>query len=102
MLSEWMENGTLVSFLRLNPDANRNRLCMDICEGLCYIHTSRMVHGDLKAANVMVSARGIAMIADFGNTQLKEVTLKFSNTTKNGFSVRWTVCGRDSYLNPNA
>lgn len=40
----------------------------------------------------MVSSLGIAMIADFGNAQLKDITLKFSDTTGFGTSLRWTVC----------
>lgn len=39
----------------------------------------------------MVSSRGIAMIADFGNAQVRDVTLKFSATTGFSTSLRWTV-----------
>lgn len=48
------------------------------------------MHAKCKA-NVMVSSRGVAMIADFGNAQLKDFTLKFSNTTGFSTSLRWTV-----------
>lgn len=91
MVSEWMDNGSLISFLRVNPHVNKIQLCMNICDGLCYIHANKMVHGDLKAANVMISRRGVAMIADFGNAQLKDLTLRFSNTGNNSFSVRWAA-----------
>lgn len=91
MVSGWMENGCLMSYLRLNPEANRMKLCMDVCAGLSYIHTNGMVHGDLKAANVMVSPGGDALIADFGNAELRDLTLKFTNTTKGSISVRWTA-----------
>lgn len=39
----------------------------------------------------MISAHGVAMIADFGNTQIKDLTLKFSNTSKFNITVRWTA-----------
>lgn len=91
MISGWMENGDMTSYLKQNPDADRIRLCMDICEGLCHIHANEMVHGDLKGANIMISSNGVAMIADFGNSQLKELTLKFSNTTSRGLSIRWAA-----------
>lgn len=64
---------------------------MDVCAGLAYIHTNGMVHGDLKAANVMVSFDGTAMIADFGNAQLKDLTLKFTHTTNGALSIRWAA-----------
>lgn len=91
MVSEWMRNGSMIAYLRLNPGANRKKLCMEICEGLCYIHRKGMAHGDLKAANVMVSSDGIALIADFGNAQLKDLTLRFTTTRKGGLSIRWAA-----------
>lgn len=62
MVSEWMDNGSLMSFLRLYPNTDRLPLvgdslyplssadtsrvqCMDICAGLCYIHAFGMVRG---------------------------------------------------------
>lgn len=41
----------------------------------------------------MVSSDGTALIADFGNAELRELTLKFTNTTTGGVSIRWTVWG---------
>lgn len=60
MVSGWMENGDLMSYLRLRPKPNRMRLvshrhmirsrtdrewvkCMDVCAGLSYLHTNGMV-----------------------------------------------------------
>lgn len=39
----------------------------------------------------MISSRGVAMIADFGNAQLKDITLKFSTTGRFSTTLRWTV-----------
>ncbi|KAG8757024.1 hypothetical protein FRC11_004834 [Ceratobasidium sp. 423] len=50
-----------------------------------------MVHGDVKAANVMVSPEGIAIIADFGNARLKELTMQFTGTTVRAVSLRWAA-----------
>lgn len=91
MVSPWLEKGNLMVYLKLNPDVDRIQLCMDVCEGLLYIHTREMVHGDLKAANIMVATNGTAMVADFGNAQLNELTMKFTSATKRGFSVRWAA-----------
>ncbi|CAE6445184.1 unnamed protein product [Rhizoctonia solani] len=91
MLSEWMDNGTLSTYLRLHPDTNRINMCVEICQGLLYIHDRGMIHGDLKAANVMVSSTGIALVTDFGSARLKDITLKFSNTTGVPISLRWAA-----------
>nr|CAB3473991.1 unnamed protein product [Digitaria exilis] len=38
----------------------------DVARGLAYLHGLSLVHGDVKAANVVVGADGRAMLADFG------------------------------------
>lgn len=48
----------------------------------------------------MVSSDGTAIIADFGNAQLKEITLNFTDTTKSGLSVRWAVRDQIRSLKP--
>lgn len=53
LVSEWMANGSLMSFLRHKPDEDRIAFCIDICQGLSYIHALEMVHGDLKAVSTL-------------------------------------------------
>ncbi|QRV82259.1 Serine/threonine-protein kinase [Ceratobasidium sp. AG-Ba] len=91
IISPWMENGIITQYLTNNPEVDRCKLCLDICNGLAYLHSKPIVHGDLKGANVLVSADGVAKISDFGNTILKQYTLAFtgSNDLK-GLSMRWT------------
>ncbi|KAF9466746.1 kinase-like domain-containing protein [Collybia nuda] len=48
---------------RLN---DRLRLIHEIASGLKYLHAKYVIHGDLKPANVRVSACGVAQILDFG------------------------------------
>ncbi|CAE6415854.1 unnamed protein product [Rhizoctonia solani] len=91
MVSEWMSNGNLSRYLIHHPEVDRLLLCQDICAGLQYIHSQGMVHGDMKAANVMVSPEGVPMIADFGNARLKELTIEFTGTTHRAVSLRWAA-----------
>lgn len=92
-VSRWMDNGDLRSFLRGHPDVDRIKLCIEVSAGLCYIHTRRMVHGDLKASNILISASGNALISGFGNSGQKDLTLTFTPGTVSGFgiSIRWAA-----------
>ncbi|CAE6404251.1 unnamed protein product [Rhizoctonia solani] len=93
MVSEWMENGNLYNYLQKHPDADRYQLCLDVASGLEYMHTQGMVHGDLKAMNVLVSPDGIARLSDFDFSVMSEAsTLMFteSSNSRSG-SIRWVA-----------
>ena len=46
---------------------NRGAQCMvDVAKGLHYLHTKRVVHFDLKSANILLSRAGTAKLADIG------------------------------------
>jgi len=59
-------------------------LAQQMASALSYIHNSGLVHRDLKAANVLISASGDAKLADFGVTGLltkyKQTATSFSGT----------------------
>ena len=68
MISEWMANGSITEFVWANRGVNRFKLVrfevfcwhcsllstawlmqlQDVAEGLIYIHSKAMIHGDLK------------------------------------------------------
>ncbi|CAE6461572.1 unnamed protein product [Rhizoctonia solani] len=93
MVSEWMDNGNLHEYLRKYPDAGRFKLCVDIALGLEYMHSTNTVHGDLKAANVLVSSDGVARLSDFDFSVMSEMTsLVFSESSNSrSGSLRWTA-----------
>lgn len=88
MVSPWMSNGDLRAYLLKNNISNLDRIdfCEQILGGLVYIHNKNMVHGDLKAMNVMVSHERIAMITDFGNSVLKDLARLIAPTNTFGMS----------------
>ncbi|MGH4026825.1 MAG: serine/threonine-protein kinase [Pseudonocardiaceae bacterium] len=48
------------------PVATARDYLRQLCEGMAFLHEQRMVHGDLKPGNILVSATGSLKIADFG------------------------------------
>ncbi|KAF8597017.1 kinase-like protein [Ceratobasidium sp. AG-I] len=95
MVSPWMENGPLPQYLQRCPHINRYQMvntkvtpdidtkiefsqCVQVTSGLEYLHSVKMVHGDLKGCNVMVSNDGTAKLIDFGNTELSGYLLEFT------------------------
>ncbi|KAE8970512.1 hypothetical protein PR001_g27187, partial [Phytophthora rubi] len=61
-------NGDLCSYLARSEGNKQHmwRLLYQACLGLNYIHTMKVVHGDLKLNNVLVGADGLAKLSDFG------------------------------------
>ncbi|CEL61217.1 Serine/threonine-protein kinase HT1 OS=Arabidopsis thaliana GN=HT1 PE=1 SV=1 [Rhizoctonia solani AG-1 IB] len=92
MISPWATNGNISSYLSNHQSADRCRLSISICAGLAYLHENNVVHGDLKAANVLIADDGTPMLTDFGNSSLHSTTLQFTETlSQPGYSLRWTA-----------
>ncbi|KAF8602303.1 kinase-like protein [Ceratobasidium sp. AG-I] len=107
MVSPWMEHGNLQEYIVRQPDANRYDLCVQIASGVSYLHSIKMVHGDLKAINILVSEDGVAKISDFDHSILADCTLAFSATTnQGGGTLRWMapelLLGTDDDENENS
>ncbi|KAI8006244.1 putative leucine-rich repeat receptor-like serine/threonine-protein kinase [Camellia lanceoleosa] len=81
LVYEYMENNSLARALfgpeehRLTLDwPTRHRICIGIAKGLAYLHESRLkiVHRDIKAANVLLDKNLDPKISDFGLAKLDE------------------------------
>ncbi|KAJ7778212.1 kinase-like domain-containing protein [Mycena metata] len=83
LVSPWMENGHVLQFLRnAPPDTDRVSLMLDVATGLEYLHSKRVVHGDLKGMNILVTPSRRACVADFGLSSIVDaMTLKFTHST---------------------
>ncbi|KAG8687646.1 hypothetical protein FRC11_006859 [Ceratobasidium sp. 423] len=92
LVTPWMDNGTVMEFIRDQPNVDRPRLCTQVAWGLVYLHEMETIHGDLKGANILVSEDGIARLADFGSTSMKQHTLQFTGGTRSScFTLRWAA-----------
>lgn len=61
-------------------------VCSDVCEGMEYLESKKLVHRDLAARNVLVSGENVAKVSDFG---LTKVDSKVSDNAK--LPVKWTA-----------
>ncbi|CAE6388291.1 unnamed protein product [Rhizoctonia solani] len=66
MISGWMSNGSAPDYLLKYPDANRRDIVSDALKGLCYLHGLRILHGDLKGANILIKDDCTACLSDLG------------------------------------
>jgi serine/threonine protein kinase len=56
MVVPMMENGHALQFLKLYPNELdvRARILYEVSQGMQYLHSRHVIHGDLKAVNVLV------------------------------------------------
>uniref|UniRef100_A0A3P9ALU3 Tyrosine-protein kinase n=1 Tax=Esox lucius TaxID=8010 RepID=A0A3P9ALU3_ESOLU len=91
IVTELMAKGNLVNFLRTRgrfviTTDQLLHFALDVCEGMEYLESKRLVHRDLAARNILVSNEGVAKISDFG---LTKVDRKASDNAK--LPVKWTA-----------
>ncbi|KAJ6479385.1 kinase-like domain-containing protein [Mycena vulgaris] len=83
LISPWMENGDITRYLK-------NNSVLDAGLGLEHLHSLKLVHGDLKAINILVTRSGRAVLADFGLASVADSKIFLSTSSgKRGGTVRW-------------
>ncbi|KAH7920215.1 hypothetical protein BV22DRAFT_1098519 [Leucogyrophana mollusca] len=64
--------------------------CMhQIAKGMEYLHGQGVLHGDLKAANVLVDETGRCVLSDFGQSEMKSEAYRLSGTPLPRGTLRW-------------
>ncbi|GJJ12003.1 hypothetical protein Clacol_006241 [Clathrus columnatus] len=84
MISPWARNGNSLDYVKKNPTVDRCQILRQTAEALVYLHAGidglAIVHGDLKADNVLISGNGVAMLADFGLARYVQKLTEVSGT----------------------
>ncbi|GKB13630.1 kinase-like domain, phloem protein 2-like protein [Tanacetum coccineum] len=105
LVYEFLVNGSLDEYLgstekKINLTWNqRIQICLDIADGLRYLHTNmegkpRIIHRDIKSANVLLDENWNAKIADFGLSKFHPANQPASTIQTN------IVTGTEVYLDP--
>ncbi|KAJ6624641.1 kinase-like domain-containing protein [Mycena sp. CBHHK59/15] len=65
MVSPWMKHGTVLKYIG-ERRGDLTKLLLEVSYGLQYLHSMKVVHGDLRGANILITDNGTACLADFG------------------------------------
>ncbi len=72
MVLEFAKQGDLFHFVRFKRrlgDTQAKSFFADIVDGLCYLHSQLIAHGDLKPNNILIDEFHRAKITDFGHAR---------------------------------
>ncbi|KAJ6558076.1 kinase-like domain-containing protein [Mycena capillaripes] len=90
MVSPWMKYGTVLKYLSQHRRADVDKLLLQVAEGLGYLHSMNIVHGDLRGTNILVSDDLNACLADFGLTSvIAAASTTDTSSTNHAGSTRW-------------
>jgi serine/threonine protein kinase len=102
-----MKNGTVLAYLKTNELGEVDRLVssapnhprismshfilklLEIAQGLDFLHSLNIVHGDLRGTNILISDNFSACIADFGLTTIPGVETTMESDSP--ASIHWAA-----------
>jgi len=93
---EWVSGGSLDDYLKTEKAKDltwleQENLAFDIAKGIHYLHQSQIIHGDLRACNILVDVQiNQAKLADFGlaKQRLGNMSMVMTNERMLGVT-RW-------------
>lgn len=96
IITEYMCNGSLLEYLRNNPEGKNLKLpelvdmASQIACGMAFLESAKFIHRDLAARNILVGEDRLVKVADFGLARVIEDT---EYTARQGakFPIKWTA-----------
>ncbi|KAF8631106.1 hypothetical protein AX17_005151 [Amanita inopinata Kibby_2008] len=76
LVSPYMEKGTLTQWRRDSdpPVVEIEKRMLEVAEGVQYLHSEGVIHGDLRGNNILLDSHMHVKIADFGLTRHSDAT----------------------------
>jgi hypothetical protein len=91
LVCPWMENGSVSKYMEKWGDilsmTDRLQLLCEVAEGLRYLHSHGVIHGDLTGSNILIDDNRCARLCDFGLSNDFQSALS-SHSTISG-AIRW-------------
>ncbi|KAF7355813.1 Serine/threonine-protein kinase STY8 [Mycena venus] len=86
MVSPWMPLGSVLKYMGEHSPSSPYalELLCDVIEGLNYLHSMNIVHGDLCGRNILINNDRRACLTDFGLTRLVETETTIAASTRGG------------------
>ncbi|KAE9404200.1 kinase-like protein [Gymnopus androsaceus JB14] len=93
LISPWMENKDIITYLKGNPTHNRHNVLLEIAAGLSYLHSRDppIIHADIRGANILVTDDFHCCLADFGLALITADSQSWSTATTSTMkgAIRW-------------
>ncbi|KIJ63427.1 hypothetical protein HYDPIDRAFT_29670 [Hydnomerulius pinastri MD-312] len=95
LVSPWASNGTLTSYLKCQNDTlslhKRFGILSSVVSGLQYLHSLKIIHGDLTGSNILVD-KGDIYLSDFGLSRvLVDIVGSEVYSSSKAGAVRWAA-----------
>jgi len=90
IVTPWMRHGTILDHIQDNVprNASLDPLILEIAQGLAYLHSRAVIHGDLRGLNILIDDEWHVRLADFGLASFAESTLATDTSNHHG-AKRW-------------
>ncbi|KAI5115408.1 hypothetical protein M0805_001221 [Coniferiporia weirii] len=94
IILEWIDNNSVLDYVKDHPDCDVLHLIVGIAKGLEYLHDNDVVHADIRSDNVLVSSSGDVKIWSLGTsraTNATQISLGGNTTRPDGpvGAIRW-------------
>nr|GMC65872.1 serine/threonine-protein kinase STY17-like [Ipomoea batatas] len=78
IVTEFMSRGSVYSFLHKQKGNFKLptllKVAIDVSKGMSYLHQNKIIHRDLKTANLLMDEHGVVKVADFGVARVQAQT----------------------------
>ncbi|KAG8899140.1 hypothetical protein FRB99_006904, partial [Tulasnella sp. 403] len=65
LAAPWLDKGALWEYIQTHENCDRSRYLCETADALEYLHSQHLIHGDIKAQNILLSSDDHALLCDF-------------------------------------